>query len=369
MNPGQSPETSFGGVPLSSYVQEHAEWTLGDFQGRLRGPFLLVKVGDAEPWVVNLGEQPELYQVEFGRGSSCHVTIDEETISRRHGMLEFDGETWSYIDLGSSNGSFTTRTLQAYMPLAMASGDVVILGRRSRLTFYEVDDFYVFLYPGLRTQRGDGEGKEETRTGTRRAKMFETRATKRMSRMSRRVRPQLMLDQQKGKARSVSRLIGEMSSSSFEDFASFFPHPVLVLLAVSDEPEQPLKDSSLSEIKEEKIDLKDQEFWILASSADPRCVFVGRAPNNDVVLNKDTISRRHAQFRNEETEGGELQWHVTNLSDRAGVWVNGELIEGEAPLGDSVVLRLGQGNKFQFMTPRAFFEFIRLFQEYPYLNH
>jgi diguanylate cyclase (GGDEF)-like protein len=51
---------------------------------------------------VVLGESP----VEIGRGSSCSLIIDSDSVSRRHARVEWTGSGHRVVDLGSTNGTF-----------------------------------------------------------------------------------------------------------------------------------------------------------------------------------------------------------------------------------------------------------------------
>lgn len=44
--------------------------------------------------------------VEIGRGSTCQVILDADSVSRRHARIEWSGQQHRLIDLGSTNGTF-----------------------------------------------------------------------------------------------------------------------------------------------------------------------------------------------------------------------------------------------------------------------
>ena len=64
---------------------------------------------------------------------------------------------------------------------------------------------------------------------------------------------------------------------------------------------------------------------------------VGRAGSSDVILNYPTVSRQHAAL----IRGEDDTWTVHDLESRGGVTVNGETVEGRAPVGYGDVLGLG----------------------------
>jgi diguanylate cyclase (GGDEF)-like protein len=49
-----------------------------------------------------LGEAP----VDIGRGSSCQLILDADSVSRRHARIEWTGGEHRLLDLGSTNGTF-----------------------------------------------------------------------------------------------------------------------------------------------------------------------------------------------------------------------------------------------------------------------
>lgn len=64
---------------------------------------------------------------EIGRSSRADLGIDQESISRHHARITFDGERHIIEDLGSTNGTFVND--QAAKQCALKDGDQVKLGR------------------------------------------------------------------------------------------------------------------------------------------------------------------------------------------------------------------------------------------------
>jgi hypothetical protein len=64
--------------------------------------------------------------IVLGRSRSCDVTLGHDTVSRRHAELTMDGDRWTILDLGSTNGTWlgSARVHRAYVQ----SGTVVGLG-------------------------------------------------------------------------------------------------------------------------------------------------------------------------------------------------------------------------------------------------
>jgi pSer/pThr/pTyr-binding forkhead associated (FHA) protein len=68
----------------------------------------------------------------------------------------------------------------------------------------------------------------------------------------------------------------------------------------------------------------------------PSPVLIGRSSDCDVVLRNHTVSRRHAQIRNE----GE-RWIVEDLGSRNGTGVNGQPLAGPRELSEGDFLTFG----------------------------
>jgi two-component system, cell cycle response regulator len=64
---------------------------------------------------------------EIGRSNKCELSIDQESISRRHARVMFDGERHTVEDLGSTNGTFVNDMPTKMQPLK--DGDQIKIGR------------------------------------------------------------------------------------------------------------------------------------------------------------------------------------------------------------------------------------------------
>jgi len=65
-------------------------------------------------------------RMTLGRLASCHVTLDDSTVSREHAALVRRGETWWVVDLNSTNGTSVNGVQAAEQPVA--PGDRIELG-------------------------------------------------------------------------------------------------------------------------------------------------------------------------------------------------------------------------------------------------
>ena len=75
---------------------------------------------------VHLPLNEEGEPITIGRNPGSTIYVKESTVSRNHGRIGFDGDTWYIKDLGSSNGSFhnNERTTRAQI----TGGDLVRIG-------------------------------------------------------------------------------------------------------------------------------------------------------------------------------------------------------------------------------------------------
>jgi diguanylate cyclase (GGDEF)-like protein len=65
--------------------------------------------------------------LEIGRSVKCDVSLDQESVSRRHARLSFDGGRYKLTDLGSTNGSYVNDELCTERFLR--DGDQLKIGR------------------------------------------------------------------------------------------------------------------------------------------------------------------------------------------------------------------------------------------------
>jgi diguanylate cyclase (GGDEF)-like protein len=86
---------------------------------------MLVKIYPASPLVqpIVLAETPTV----VGRDASCEVCVCEDSISRRHAEILFDGQNYIVQDLGSTNGTFINELRVS--SCGLKSGDRVRFGK------------------------------------------------------------------------------------------------------------------------------------------------------------------------------------------------------------------------------------------------
>ena len=65
--------------------------------------------------------------IEIGRSVKCDVTIDQESVSRRHARIAFEAGRYRITDLGSTNGSYVNDELSG--DRALKDGDQIKIGR------------------------------------------------------------------------------------------------------------------------------------------------------------------------------------------------------------------------------------------------
>jgi hypothetical protein len=90
------------------------------------GPYLLVKTG------ADRGRQfPIGNKATIGRAAGCDITLADNRVSAEHGQLERQGDSYVYLDLKSTNGSFLVvegREERLLTGQALVDGDEVRLG-------------------------------------------------------------------------------------------------------------------------------------------------------------------------------------------------------------------------------------------------
>lgn len=67
-----------------------------------------------------------------------------------------------------------------------------------------------------------------------------------------------------------------------------------------------------------------------------KAMTIGRAPSNSIVVHDDICSRHHCEVTERNGE-----WFVRDLQSRNGTTLNGEPLEGEAPLGPGQSIKIG----------------------------
>jgi diguanylate cyclase (GGDEF)-like protein len=72
---------------------------------------------------IALGTEPML----VGRDASCHLVAEDETVSRRHGEIAWNGHAFRMRDLGSTNGTLVNG--QPATDTELHDGDLVKIGR------------------------------------------------------------------------------------------------------------------------------------------------------------------------------------------------------------------------------------------------
>ncbi len=66
-------------------------------------------------------------EVTIGRSPECDFTLDDHTVSARHGRLNFHLNQWWYEDLKSTNGSFL-QGMRIAEPIVIKDGDEIACG-------------------------------------------------------------------------------------------------------------------------------------------------------------------------------------------------------------------------------------------------
>lgn len=66
-------------------------------------------------------------EVTIGRSPECDFTLDDHTVSARHGRLNYHLNQWWYEDLKSTNGSYL-QGMRIEEPIVIKDGDEIAFG-------------------------------------------------------------------------------------------------------------------------------------------------------------------------------------------------------------------------------------------------
>ena len=85
-------------------------------------------------------------------------------------------------------------------------------------------------------------------------------------------------------------------------------------------------------------------------------VTLGRAPNNDLVLDHQKVSKFHAYFNETGSD-----WFITDGNSSNGTFVNGERLKpgDRTPIGDNTDLSFSQFLSYRFVLPGSMYEHIQ----------
>ena len=97
----------------------------------VRGAALVVRSGGGRS-----GEafMPQGERTTIGRSPECGIFLDDVTVSRKHAVIEQQGDRWRIEDQGSLNGTFVNR--ERVDAATLADGDEIQIGKY-RLTFLQ----------------------------------------------------------------------------------------------------------------------------------------------------------------------------------------------------------------------------------------
>lgn len=87
-------------------------------------------------------------------------------------------------------------------------------------------------------------------------------------------------------------------------------------------------------------------------------ITIGRAGNNDIMLEVSSVSKFHAYFTKDPREG---RWYIHDAGSSNGTWIDGERLgegHGKAPLHDGASVQLGPDARARFYEAAALFELI-----------
>ncbi len=90
----------------------------------------------------------------IGRSPSCDIVLDgDQLVSRRHALMRFDGQHYTIVDLGSSNGTFVNG-IEIRETTPLTDGDRITIGEHE-LEFWAQAAGPDASLPGAREQAGE----------------------------------------------------------------------------------------------------------------------------------------------------------------------------------------------------------------------
>jgi hypothetical protein len=107
VRPGVHSEESHGAEPaLPEPMGEHGETMIYSTSARTRGPLEEARGQAARPLLLVGGRRLPIPPngATIGRSRGCDIILEDVGISRKHAEIRPDGDGWTVIDLGSTNG-------------------------------------------------------------------------------------------------------------------------------------------------------------------------------------------------------------------------------------------------------------------------
>jgi hypothetical protein len=129
--PGSSLPAS---LPQSQVPATLLERAALDLLGQIARPGAASPVPRKAAWQLVVMQGPDAGQVfilaeqaHIGRGKNNEITLNDPQVSRRHALIQVEGDTCSVRDLKSSNGTFVN-DFRITQPARLRSGDILRVG-------------------------------------------------------------------------------------------------------------------------------------------------------------------------------------------------------------------------------------------------
>ena len=215
----------------------------------------------------------------IGRSDNCDIQLLDAGLSRSHGLFEVSDETLSYIDLGSSNGSYING-LKVLQPEILYDGDILSLGD-CRLEVH---------CPATRS-----EVKQDTGDATRYVDVESDNNAI----------PAMWSDHAGLESASQTQFVAASERAETDDN---YAATRALAPAIGDVPR-------LLVITEA---MRGKVFDLIDSSNSEHSWNIGREENSDIVLRDASVSGKHAQL----IKNGN-RWKIVNWMSTNGTFVNG----------------------------------------------
>lgn len=136
--------TSPGGVGGGFLTREQAARTGPDLTPSKRAPLLINDLSLVIPVVKREGH-PFPERIGVGRTKGTDITLMERDVSKYHGYFSVAGDRWSFMDAGSSNGTYVRGERLAQNVAVMLDDGVEIAFGSGRYVFRTAAGFCDYL--------------------------------------------------------------------------------------------------------------------------------------------------------------------------------------------------------------------------------
>lgn len=171
---------------------------------------------------------------------------------------------------------------------------------------------------------------------------------------------------------TVENYVEFRQQMSKDEFVHRFSHPFLVQREKESGPQSDEFEFTTLQVTREELQsflgggygsgshLPVQKIVKRASNAFEGMINVGRAQNNDIVLDSPAVSKFHAYFSKDPATG---DYCITDADSTNGTFVNGTRLEPHKrhSLSEGDIISFGRAVEFTYYSPNGFYDMLGLF--------